>query len=1220
MFTTGRTELAGSKFSYTQGAGMNFFAINRLVQVHIKGHPALIVSLQRLAVLAFLVLPGVKPAAAQDVTTGPDEAGRLIAGVPRGFPPYYLVADNGDVTGFGVDVMDAVAERAGLSVEYRVFDSWTSTFLALQDGEIDVIPNSGITEDRQAWGAFSDPYESQNVVLFVRAGTEGVGSLDDLRGRTVGVVESNIAESIFFERTDIAVRSFNLVDTALDALLAGEIDALAYPDIAIRNLLAARGVESEVRSTGPVLARVQRAMLVRSDRGDLLAELEQGLRAFTGTTEYPTLYARWFAPQPVEIDRLSISVVSWATLFCFLALLMAFWMLWRSLPVTAGDPERTRNRIHLRRRAIQNASMVAALTIAGFVAALFIIYRIEVEGVRRNMAEIAEAQTALIDAVAQFDRQFSDSPETARTGTLSQVMEGLRNLRSTVMETSVAELTDSGDQIHYLARQEPIGTVAPTLVPFSASYTAPMREALMGFSGTMQSEGYTGTPILAAYRYVPSLDVGLVVEQEMREIQLPFLFAGSVVVLGGMFIALLGTWFSLRQTLGLVGRVLDSEQNLRDIFQQLAVAIRVEDWSAMRPIVTRAVAEGKDPEQLAAEAGEFLNQLQHSRRILDLSEGALKLSGANNKAEAIERFGRTTLNDDEARALTKSVSAFARGEHNAQAVVVAPVSGNGERLLYCEYFLPPAYSDTWSRVLIAQRDITAERKTQGSLLEWTKRFEVAASAARIGIFDYDVGADTLLWDDRILSLYGLNREQFTGRYDDWRQRLHPDDRDEVERNFRYSLEYKDIFESEFRIITPTNEVRHLAAYAHIERDEQGKVLHLIGINMDVSEQRSIERQLNQSQKLEAIGQLAGGIAHDFNNLLTVVGGNLELIKLRLSDKPDAVLERQLEAALHAVQSGSDLTARLLAVSKRHGLEPVDVDANELVSGMIALFERTLDADTEIILNTASAATVIRVDRGQLESAILNLAVNARDAMPTGGRLTIATEVVSISGDNAQLHPDLKPGGYVVISVSDTGTGMDANTIERVFEPFFTTKKPGKGTGLGLSMVYGFTRQSGGGITIYSEPGWGTTIRLYFPCSHAKPEPKLAVDSTGIADGGTILLVEDNDDLRETVRAMLGTLGYDVLEAESGPAALRQLEAHPEIDLLFTDIVMHDGMSGFDLVKAALKERPDLKFCYASGYADPVLKDAAGDAPQGEWLAKPYDINKLGATLARILGE
>lgn len=386
----------------------------------------------------------------------------------------------------------------------------------------------------------------------------------------------------------------------------------------------------------------------------------------------------------------------------------------------------------------------------------------------------------------------------------------------------------------------------------------------------------------------------------------------------------------------------------------------------------------------------------------------------------------------------------------------------------------------------------------------------------------------------------------------------------------------------------------------------------VALQSEMEDRRQAEQALYQAQKMEAVGQLTGGVAHDFNNLLTVVMGNLNMLARHLKD--DEFAAELISSATKAVQRGANLNRTLLAFSRRQRLTPVAVSLNELVEGMVDMLRRTIGETVHIEIRGGSELPPALADPAQLEAALLNLAVNARDAMGEGGTLTIETAAVTLDAHYAAREADVLPGRYVMLAVSDTGTGMSPEVVSRAFEPFFTTKETGKGSGLGLAMVYGFAKQSGGHVKIYSEPGMGTTIKLFLPevdCRGNRCAAPADVPQTTQPTGSeTILVVEDEADVRRLACRVLAELGYRVLEAGNGRAALEIVEAEPAISLLFTDVVLPGGMNGPVLASKAKAIRPDLQVLYTSGYTGNAIQQLEALATEVRLITKPYAIDAL----------
>jgi signal transduction histidine kinase/ActR/RegA family two-component response regulator len=391
----------------------------------------------------------------------------------------------------------------------------------------------------------------------------------------------------------------------------------------------------------------------------------------------------------------------------------------------------------------------------------------------------------------------------------------------------------------------------------------------------------------------------------------------------------------------------------------------------------------------------------------------------------------------------------------------------------------------------------------------------------------------------------------------------------------------------------------------------------------IAERKQAEEALRQSQKMEAVGQLTGGIAHDFNNLLTGIIGSLELLEIRLRQGRTSEIQRYVAAAQGASKRAAALTHRLLAFSRRQTLDPRPTDVNRLVMDMEELIRRTVGPHITLDVVTAVGLWPTLIDPSQLESALLNLCINARDAMPEGGRITIETANRWLD-DHAATERDLAPGQYLSLCVTDTGTGMTPDVIARAFDPFFTTKPLGQGTGLGLSMVYGFVRQSGGQVRIYSEVGCGTTMSLYLP-HHYGSSPEAITRTAPAASvraptGKTVLIIDDEPSVRMLVTEVLEELGYSSIEASDGPAGLRILESEAVVDLLITDVGLPGGINGRQLADAARITRPDLKVLFITGYAENAIISSGHLTPGMRVLTKPFVVETLANRIHEMIGD
>jgi signal transduction histidine kinase/CHASE3 domain sensor protein len=429
----------------------------------------------------------------------------------------------------------------------------------------------------------------------------------------------------------------------------------------------------------------------------------------------------------------------------------------------------------------------------------------------------------------------------------------------------------------------------------------------------------------------------------------------------------------------------------------------------------------------------------------------------------------------------------------------------------------------------------------------------------------------------------------------------------------------DEFEEMEMIVRPRgNPPRHFLISGRPMRDAQGAISGAVLVYHDATTSRETERQLHQSQKLDAIGKLTGGVAHDFNNMLTVISGNTETLVGSLKEQPE--LQRVARLIDDAAQRCAELIQHLLAFARKQPLEPRNVDVNAAITDIAKLLRPTLGEQIQIETALEQGPIASHIDPSRLTNAVLNMAINSRDAMPNGGKLLLETHRAELDEAYVQANPDVAPGAYVMLAVSDTGTGMPPDVQEKAFEPFFTTKEVGKGSGLGLSMVYGFVKQSGGHIKIYSEAGHGTTIKLYLP--PGKGETTAAAAATPAAAGGveTILVVEDDNLVRSFVTAQLQSLGYKTVAAPDARTALALVDRGEPFDLLFTDIVMPGGMSGRQLAEEIAKRRPGVKVLYTSGYTDNAVVHH-GKLDEGVLLlTKPYRRNQLAEMIRLALGK
>lgn len=635
---------------------------------------------------------------------------------------------------------------------------------------------------------------------------------------------------------------------------------------------------------------------------------------------------------------------------------------------------------------------------------------------------------------------------------------------------------------------------------------------------------------------------------------------------------------------------------------------------------TQALAESQAREGAILEkALDSIVTIDHKGRIIDFNPAAEKLFG--QRADEVigrpmceliipERF-RDRHRKGIARYLAGGESVFL-----GKRIEVPAVKADGTEFAV-ELSITPIVVGGQTAFTGFMRDITERKRAERNLLDNQAFYELILDSVptRIAYIraDHRIAYTNQAYDE----WFQVSRSELTGRKVE--EIVTGDALDLIRTRMEKVLGGEVVsFQAE---VDREDAIHHLDVTYLPHVGKTGKVRGFFSVVQDMTEHKQLEARLRQAQKMEAVGQLTGGVAHDFNNLLSVIMGNLQLLQRYLQN--DEKLLKKLRTATRAAKRGAELTRRLLAFSRQQMLEPRVVNLNMLVAGMDDLLRRTIGESIDISSSFAKDLWVTTVDPGQLENAILNLAINARDAMPEGGSLVIETSNTSLDEKYCSRYEDAEPGDYVMLAVTDSGVGISEEALKKVFDPFFTTKEVGKGSGLGLSMVYGFVEQSGGHARIYSEAGHGTSVKIYLPRSDGVEA--LSADETNIMNvfptgDETVLVVEDDPDVRETVVTFLKELGYNILEADNGRNALALIEKNSTINLLFTDVMMPGGMHGPVLAKEAQARRPDLRVLFTTGYAQSaVLKrgDLIGDA---EMIGKPYNNEDLARRIREILDE
>ncbi len=691
-----------------------------------------------------------------------------------------------------------------------------------------------------------------------------------------------------------------------------------------------------------------------------------------------------------------------------------------------------------------------------------------------------------------------------------------------------------------------------------------------------------------------------------------------------------------------------SEIEFRGIFDGMPLSVWYEDWSEPKKIVDRLRAQGvRDLKAHLRSHPELVQELYEMTRVLRFNQATQEIYKADE--ETLWRDVDTFDFDEEREAYGDMLAAVADGSYRINYETRERDYEDDEIATRVNVNVPSEFQDDWSRVIVTSENVTAVKATEEQLRlseiefrgifegmprsvwyeDWTEPKKIIDCLRAEGVTDF--AAHFRANPELVQHLYEKSR---TLRFNQTTLEIYNTDAETLWRDidkFEFDEEreaYGDMLaklaDGTYRTTYETKEFNYedgevtIRINVHIPPEFHEDWARVVVTSEDVSGAKAIEEQLRQAQKLEAVGQLTGGVAHDFNNLLGVMLGNAELLADRLDDEK---LLNFTNAIRRAAVRGAELTHGLLAFSRRQSLEPRRVDLGELVNGTTSILQRTLGAAIKIETSLADSDVLTDVDPNQIENALLNLTINARDAMPTGGVLHIETQLVDLDAEAAS-QINARPGRYAVLSVSDNGVGMSPEVLKRVYEPFFTTKDTGKGTGLGLSMVYGFVKQSEGCVTIDSTEGRGTVVRLYLPATALDDDAQTMpgnIETSPKGHGETVLLVEDDLEFRTISIGMLEDLGYRAVVAENAAAAFEMLTAQPVIDLVLTDVVLPDGKSGADVARAVQAQRPNVPVLFMSGYTaghlDASRSEDNSDLPL---IRKPFSRHALAHRLREVL--
>jgi two-component system cell cycle sensor histidine kinase/response regulator CckA len=1218
--------------------------------------------------LVLLALLAVAVASAQELPRLPE----IVVGIDRDFAPYEYVDESGVPAGFDVELMRGVARAAGLQVRF-VAGSPREMRAALDNGTVRVLSGALYSEAEPHEGVVTLAHTPVEYAIFARRGDLEVRSLTNLAGKDVLVYEGGGSEEMI-RGTGVPFDVFPVPSRAeaLRLLASGKCDCA----VTARNageLIVGKLKLTNVVITGPPLPSRQLGFAVRTENTELLQRLTRGLGVVRASGQYDRLHRKWFSfLEPTRVTLVWVFRHAGRLLVPILIVLIgaAVWS-WALSKRVERRTRLLREELAERRRVeealresesrfraladmvpfgiliIQEERIVyanrAAEALFGFGSEELLgappwsfVHPQHAEMVRdryrRRLAgegglpECYEVKVITKNGGERWAEisvalsTFGGRPATVTA--YSDVTERRRGQETQAALYAISEATQSVESLDELfaSLHRIVGRLMPAANFYIALYDR--EHDLLSFPYFVDENderpeplkpgrgmtGYvlrTGKPLLATAEAIEQLER-----------------SGELQSLGAPSLDWLGVPLRVRDTTIGVLAVQSYTGNVRYGESEREILSYVSMHAAQA--IERKRAEQK---------------LRESQRQLFTLMG--NLPGMAYRCANDERWtmefvseGCFPLTGHRPADLAGNPSISLVLEEDRQAVREAVEKGLASRRTFeVTYRIRTADDEVkwvWERGrgvfspegdLLALEgfisDISERTKAEEALRQSEERYRLALKATQEIMYDWDIVNDAVFWNPNLTSTLGYTADELGRSMEGWLRHVHPDDVERVRRELASAVEHGGVFSSEYRMPRKTRELATLLDRGMVLRSPEGKAVRMVGAISDLTTSKQLQDQLRQVQKIEAVGRLAGGIAHDFNNLLTALLGSAELLQRRLAD--DHLAQQELATIQRTARRAADFTQGLLAFARRQVLEPVNLDLNGFVTEALPMLRRLIPENIRIAFHAGGGLSTVRADRGQLTQILMNLCVNARDAMLGGGTITISTENITMDQAFIATHDGAKPGRYVSLAVTDTGTGIEGVDLARIFEPFFTTKERDKGTGLGLSTVYGIVKQHGGFIYADSVPGNGATFSVYLPAVAARGELREG-PADGAARGGpeTVLIVEDEPEVRSILVQALSGLGYRVYEAADGMDALSLLRSEGDrIDMVLTDVVM-PRMGGMELCQAARAITPGIRFLFSSGYTEDTVHVGFVKKEGIFYLAKPYGIDTLARKVREVL--
>ncbi|MGC8829705.1 MAG: PAS domain S-box protein [Verrucomicrobiia bacterium] len=1134
-----------------------------------------------------------------------------------GFKPFEFVRSDGSVQGITPEILKAISKRLNIQFTNVVYPSWTDALNGIRQGEVDLLGTITRTPQREAFLEFTSPYLYVPVVLFVHKDNPHFADIKNLKGHRVGVVKNYGAESwLRVQHPELEVVTVSSTHEGLLMLALKNFDAF----VEVLPVGLAAIMEYSLTSLGhgkePLYVTPQHFAVIKSNN-ILLGIMEKGVAALPDS-EKMAIFNDWTKKMPVEPTSLPryIKII----LVCLIAIvILTAFLLYSLRKIINYRTAKLKQSEQMFRNIFQNNPLVAAITtpkegriievnkkfeeLSGYKRDELIgrttlefgfwvdlkqrtelIERVKKEGMVNNYEAKIKVRDGRILTMLFSVQLFSEDGEEFLLFLINDITEMVETRKREKMLAEIVEATtalvamaDSDLKIFYLNRAgikmlglKDVSAVASIKLTDLLSDRTTRTVSEVGIPSAIKEGIWTGEAEIVGEngRSIPCL---IIINARKRE-------DGSLEYVS--FIAR-----DISEIKSVQDQLRKSEERLRQIIEHSTQLFYIQDNENKIVYVSPQVREffEAEPEECINKNWvDFLTDNPINQIGIELTELALR-TGERQRPYELEFFTKSR------RRIWVEVNE-------------SPVVVNGKVVA----------------IVGSLTDITERKKVETKLKERENFIEAITSSSPDIIIVFDIQKRERVYINKNPIQSGSGKSDGIS-FDEFMSLIHPDDIPRLEKHFESLKTAPDgcVLTFEYRLRNKSGDyIVYLARDSVFQRDETGNVRLILSVHQDITnirkaerERQKLEEQLRQSQKMEAIGRLAGGVAHDFNNILTVINGCVEM--LMLDDSISREANTYVQDISKAAKRASDLTKQLLMFSRQQVMEPKPIDVNHVIKDFIKMLKRLIGEHISVVLNLQEGIPLISADISMFETALTNLAVNARDAMPNGGTITISTALKQIGTEFVSKNPDAYKGKFVSVSFADTGTGIDKETLKNIFDPFFTTKEVGKGTGLGLSVVYSVMKQHGGWVDVESEPGKGAVFTLYFPVLEKLTPIESKKEETSeinkLYGTETILVVEDDEQVRQIAVMTLRKFGYNVIEAKSGVHALKLCEElDSKIDLVFTDIIMPGGVSGIELAERLRELYPDLRIIFSSGYTAEYLQLQADLSQIGLFLKKPFD--------------